>query len=224
MPSLTAGSRPVSSLLIANRGEVAVRIIAAARERGFRTVALYSDDDAAALHARDAGCDAVHPGYGLLSERPGFARACIDAGITFVGPRPEVLEALGDKACARALAVEAGVPVLPGSAAAVSLDDARAFLAALDGAPMVVKAIAGGGGRGMRVVRSAGELAEAYERCRSKAQAAFGSGDVYVERYLPHARHIEVQALGDRHGGITHVWERDCSLQRRYQKLVEVAP
>jgi len=251
MPSLTAGSRPVSSLLIANRGEVAVRIIAAARERGFRTVALYSDDDAAALHvrraddarplagigpraymdaariiaiARDAGCDAVHPGYGLLSERPGFARACIDAGITFVGPRPEVLEALGDKACARALAVEAGVPVLPGSDAAVSLDDARAFLAALDGAPMVVKAIAGGGGRGMRVVRSAGELAEAYERCRSEAQAAFGSGDVYVERYLPHARHIEVQALGDRHGGITHVWERDCSLQRRYQKLVEVAP
>jgi len=251
MPSLTADSRPVSSLLIANRGEVAVRIIAAARELGIRTVAIYSEDDAAALHVRraddarplagigpraymdadriidiahDAGCDAVHPGYGLLSERPDFARACIDAGMTFVGPRPEVLEALGDKARARALAVEAGVPVLPGSDAAVSLDDARAFLAALNGAPIVIKAIAGGGGRGMRVVRNANEIAEAYERCRSEAQAAFGSADVYIERYLPRARHIEVQALGDRHGAVTHLWERDCSLQRRYQKLVEVAP
>ena len=239
------------ALLIANRGEIAIRIARAAGELGLRTVAVYSQDDAASLHvraadesralegvgaaayldeegvieaARAAGCGAVHPGYGFLAERAGFARRCAAAGIVFVGPSPEHLELFGDKGRARAAAAGAGVPVLDGIDGAVSLAQAGDFLASLSGGAMIVKAVAGGGGRGTRVVSSADELEGAYERCRSEARAAFGVADVYVEEFLPRARHVEVQVLGDLHGGVTHLGERECSVQRRHQKLVEVAP
>ena len=243
---------PVTRLLIANRGEIAVRIARAAAALGLPTVAVYSEDDARSLHtrraddaralrgrgpaayldidqliatAKDAACDAVHPGYGFLSENPAFAQCCTDAGLTFVGPRPEILGLFGDKARARMLAERLGVPVLPGSEAPTSLDHARAFLASLgEGAAMMIKAVAGGGGRGMRVVRSDEDVAEAYARCQSEAQSAFGDSSVYVEQLLPRARHLEVQLLGDGTGAVTHLWERDCSLQRRHQKLVEIAP
>ena len=239
-------------LLIANRGEIAVRIARTAAERDIETVGVYGTDDARSLHvrrvddarplagagpaayldadailalARDAGATAIHPGYGFLSESAAFARRCADAGITFVGPRPEALELFGDKGRARALARALDVPVPAGTDGATSLDDARAFAASLPkGARMVIKAIAGGGGRGMRVVAPDDDIAQAYERCQSEALASFGSADVYVEELLPGARHIEVQALGDRDGDVSHLWERDCSIQRRYQKLVEVAP
>ena len=239
------------ALLIANRGEIAIRIARAAGELGLRTVAVYSEDDAASLHVRAAdesralqgvgaaayldeegvieaagaaGCGAIHPGYGFLAERAGFARRCTEAGIVFVGPSPEHLELFGDKGRARAAAAGAGVPVLDGIDGAVSLGQAGDFLASLSGRAMIVKAVAGGGGRGTRVVSSADELEAAYERCRSEARAAFGLADVYVEEFLPRARHVEVQVLGDLHGGVTHLGERECSVQRRHQKLVEVAP
>jgi acetyl/propionyl-CoA carboxylase alpha subunit/acetyl-CoA carboxylase carboxyltransferase component len=242
----------ITSLLVANRGEIAVRVMRAAAELGIRSIAVFSEDDARALHvrraddarplrgagppayldmdqiiavAREAGCDAVHPGYGFLSENAAFARRCAEAGITFVGPRPEVLEALGDKARARALAERLGVPVLPGTGGAITIEDARAFFASLGpGGAMMIKAVAGGGGRGVRIVHREDEIAEAYERCRSEARAAFGRGDVYAERLIPRARHIEVQVLGDGSGAVSHLWERDCTLQRRHQKLVEIAP
>jgi acetyl/propionyl-CoA carboxylase alpha subunit len=239
------------NLLIANRGEIAVRIARAAAEIGMRTVAVYSQDDAQSLHIRraehamelpgagprayldgaaiiaaamQAGCDAIHPGYGFLSESAAFARDCAEAGLRFVGPSVEQLELFGDKGRARALAQRLGVPVLGGSFAATTLEDARAFLAEVgaDG-QIVIKAIAGGGGRGMRLVTGEADLAEAYARCQSEAAAAFGRGDVYVEEYLPRARHIEIQVVGDGHTA-THLWERECSLQRRHQKIVEVAP
>ena len=242
----------LSSLLIANRGEIAIRIARAAAELGLRTVAVFSDDDAQSLHtrktddalplggagpaayldagrivelAKQAGCEAIHPGYGFLSENADFARRCAEAGISFVGPRPDILELFGDKVQARALAQRCGVPVLPGTSQPTSLDEARAFFASLgDGGAMLIKAVAGGGGRGMRMVHSADELEEAYARCRSEAKTAFGNGDVYVERLIPRARHIEVQIVGDGSGAVSHVWERECSIQRRHQKLVEVAP
>jgi acetyl/propionyl-CoA carboxylase alpha subunit/acetyl-CoA carboxylase carboxyltransferase component len=241
-----------TKLLVANRGEIAIRVFRAAAEIGLRTVAVFSEDDAACLHtrkadeahaiggvgpaayldidqmiatARAAGCDAIHPGYGFLAESAAFARRCAEAGIAFIGPRAEVLELLGDKARARALAERCGVPVLPGTPGPTGVADARAFLASLPaGSAIVLKALAGGGGRGMRVVRDPDALAGAWERCRSEAQAAFGAGDLYAERLLPHARHVEVQIVGDRAGTVGHLWERDCSLQRRHQKLVEVAP
>jgi acetyl/propionyl-CoA carboxylase alpha subunit/acetyl-CoA carboxylase carboxyltransferase component len=239
------------SLLVANRGEIAIRIMRAAAELGIRTVAVFSQDDAASLHirkaddarqlngagaaayldgdqivaiARAAGCDAIHPGYGFLSENAWFAGRCRDEGITFVGPSREMLELFGDKIQARALAQRLGVPVLPGTNGATSLDDARAFLESLGGAPMIIKAVAGGGGRGMRVVRRGEELEEAYRRCQSEARAAFGNGDVYVEKLMPRARHIEVQIAGDGTGAVSHFWERECSIQRRHQKLIEIAP
>ncbi len=242
----------VTSLLIANRGEVAIRIARAAADLGIRTVAVYSDDDARSLHVRradearalrgrgvpayldidvliaaaqDAGCDAVHPGYGFLSESTTFARACADAGLTFVGPRPETLELLGDKAQARGLAEQLGLPVLPGTTGATTLDEARAFAAARgDGPGIVIKAIAGGGGRGMRIVQPGDDLDEAYQRCQSEALTAFGNGAVYVEQLLPRARHVEVQIAGDGTGSVSHFWERDCTLQRRNQKIIEIAP
>ncbi len=239
------------ALLIANRGEIAIRIARAASELGLRTVAVHSEDDAASLHTRSAdearglagvgaaayldeeavieaaratGCGAIHPGYGFLAERAGFARRCAEAGIVFVGPSPEHLELFGDKGRARAAAAAAGVPVLDGIDGAVSLEQARDFFASLSGAPMIVKAVAGGGGRGTRVVTESGGLEAAYERCRSEAGAAFGVPDVYVEEFLPHARHVEVQILGDLHGGVVHLGERECSVQRRHQKIVEIAP
>ena len=241
-----------TSVLIANRGEIAIRVARAAAEQGLRTVTVYSEDDAASLHtrksdearalrgagpaayldaeqivaaARAAGCDAIHPGYGFLSEHAAFARRCAAEGLIFVGPAPEVLEVLGDKTRARALAQRSGVPVLAGTSAPTSLEEARAFLAAQGaGVGVMVKAIAGGGGRGMRPVSREDELAAAYARCRSEALQAFGNGDVYVERLVPRARHVEVQVAGDRSGGVSHLWERECSIQRQRQKLIEVAP
>jgi acetyl/propionyl-CoA carboxylase alpha subunit len=242
----------LTSLLIANRGEVAIRILRTAGEMGLRTVSVFSEDDVSSLQCRRADearplrgrgaaayldgeqileiaramrCEAIHPGYGFLSESASFAKRCAEEGIVFVGPRAEVLERCGDKAHARVLARAAGVPVLPGTDGPTSAEEARAFLGSLPtGSGMVVKAIAGGGGRGLRVVRSADEVEEAWTRCRSEATAAFGCGDLYVERLLPRARHVEVQVLGDFSGAVAHLGERECSLQRRYQKLVEVAP
>ena len=241
---------PIQSLLVANRGEIAIRVMRAAAELGIRTVAVFSEDDARCLHtrkadvaaalsgrgpaaylnaralveiARQTGCDAVHPGYGFLSEQAAFARLCAEGGLTFVGPQPENLELFGDKARARDLAQRCDVPVLPGTLGATSLFEAQGFLASLGGAPIVLKAIAGGGGRGMRVVRHGGELADAFERASSEANAAFGNGDLYVEQCVARARHVEVQVVGDGES-VAHLWERECTLQRRHQKLVEVAP
>lgn len=238
-------------LLIANRGEIAVRLIRAAADLGIRTVAVYSEDDATSLHTRqadealllpgrgaaayldidaivnagrEAGCDAVHPGYGFLAENARFAEAVAAAGITFVGPTPEQLTNFGDKGRARALAEANGVPVIQGTAGATTLQEAEAFYAALpDGAALMIKAIAGGGGRGTRAVTQADALTATWERCTSEAQASFGNGDVYVERLVRRARHIEVQILGDG-VSVSHFGERECSVQRRYQKLLEVAP
>src|SRR6266581_1764928 len=242
----------LARLLVANRGEIAIRIARAAAGLGIPTVGVFSEDDAASLHARhvdaarplrgrgprayldveqllavarETGCDAVHPGYGFLSEQAGFARRCAEARLTFVGPRPETLALLGDKVAARALAERCGVPVLRGTSGPASLEEARAFLAALGKSEAaLVKAVAGGGGRGMRVVRRPEELDEAWARCCSEAQAAFGSGDLYVEALLPRARHVEVQVVGDGSGAVSHLGERDCTLQRRHQKLIEIAP
>ena len=175
--------------------------------------------------ARDGGYDAVHPGYGFLSERAEFAEACAEAGLCFIGPNASHLRLFGDKAEARKAARAAGVPVLEGFDRAVSLEEAQAFFDALGaGGAMMIKALAGGGGRGTRAVFEGGEIEPAYARCRSEAQAAFGCGDVYVEAFIPRARHIEVQVLGDRAGHAVHLGERECSVQRRYQKIVETAP
>lgn len=242
----------VKRLLIANRGEIAVRIARAAFELDIATVAVFSEDDSASLHrlkadeshslkgigpaayldidelldiARRTGCDAVHPGYGFLSENAEFAGRCEQAGIRFVGPEAEALELLGDKARARGLARQVGVPIVLGSDGATSLDEAVHFFRRLGpDAAMMIKAVAGGGGRGMRAVHREIDIAGAFEQCRSEAAAAFGNGDVYVEQLVPHARHIEVQVVGDGLGGVTHLWERECTLQRRHQKVVEVAP
>jgi len=242
----------IRKLLIANRGEIAIRIARAAADLGLRSVAVYSEDDAASLHigvadeaialtgkgpppyldiagivtaATASGCDAVHPGYGFLAERADFARACADAGLLFVGPDPEQLALFGDKAHARAAATAAGVPVIQGLDHAVSVAEARAFFAELGpDAAMIIKAVAGGGGRGTRAVLAENDIEPAYQRCQSEAKAAFGREDVYVEAFIPRARHIEVQILGDRTGAVTHLGERECSVQRRFQKVVEVAP
>jgi acetyl/propionyl-CoA carboxylase alpha subunit len=242
----------IKKLLIANRGEIAIRIARAAAGLGMATVALYPEDDADALHVRQAGqaqrlpghgarayldidavldaahrhgCDAVHPGYGFLSENAAFASRCLDAGLVFVGPPPQVLRLFGDKGEARALARRLGVPVIAGTDGATTLEQAQAFMARLgDGAAVMLKAVSGGGGRGMRAVLRPQDLAGAFERCRSEASAAFGDGALYIEQLMPAARHIEVQVLGDGRGGIAHCWERECTLQRRNQKLVEIAP
>ena len=240
----------MQKLLIANRGEIAVRIARTAAEMGIATVAVYSEDDAASLHTRKAdeahalkgsgpaayldiagmvaaakaaGCDAVHPGYGFLSENAAFARACAEAGLIFVGPTPETLELFGDKARARALAQQCEVPVLPGTDGPTSLAQARAFFDGPGHGAVMIKAVAGGGGRGMRPVTEAAELEAAFERCASEAKAAFGNGDLYLERFMPHARHIEVQIVGDGKT-VSHLWDRECSLQRQRQKVVEIAP
>ena len=240
----------MQKLLIANRGEIAVRIARTAAEMGIATVAVYSQDDAASLHTRKAdeayalqgsgpaayldikgvvaaakatGCDAVHPGYGFLSENAAFARACAKAGLTFVGPTPETLELFGDKGRARALAQRCEIPVLPGTDGPTTLSEAKAFFDGPGKGAVMIKAVGGGGGRGMRPVTDAAELEAAFERCASEAKASFGNGDLYVERFMPHARHIEVQIVGD--GKIvSHLWDRECSLQRQRQKVVEMAP
>ncbi|MDN6884802.1 carboxyl transferase domain-containing protein [Variovorax sp. CAN2819] len=241
-----------SKVLIANRGEIAVRLVRALRDLGIASVAVHARDDAAALHAQLAdtavaldatgpcayldaaaliavakaqGCDAVHPGYGFLSERADFAQACADAGLVFIGPTPEQLGLFGDKARARELATQCDVPVMPGSPGAVTLAQAQAFFAQqhAQGAGVMVKAIGGGGGRGMRAVLDAQELPEAHARCMSEAKAAFGIEGVYVERLMLNARHIEVQVIGDGKA-VASLGERECTLQRRFQKLVEIAP
>ncbi len=239
-------------LLIANRGEIAIRIARAAGDAGLPTVAIYSADDAQSLHVRAAdaaceipgrgarayldieavisaakatGCDAVHPGYGFLSENATLARRCIEESIVFVGPSPDALELFGDKAQAKALAKRCGVPIIEGTSGPTSLEEARAFLESQgEGGAIMIKAIAGGGGRGMRIVDDAAKLEEAYARCQSEAMAAFGSDGVYVERLIRNARHIEVQIICDHFGAISHLWERECTIQRRNQKLIEVAP
>lgn len=239
-----------TKVLVANRGEIALRTVRALHDLGIASVAVYADDDAASLHvqaasasvalgatgpgayldgarliaiAQSQGCDAVHPGYGFLSERADFARACAEAGLRFIGPTPAQLALFGDKAQARALAQQQGVPLMPGTQAAVSLEEAEAFFAQHAQAGIVIKSIGGGGGRGMRAVSSAEELPAAYARCRSEAQAAFGVDGVYVERLMGNARHIEVQVLGDGRAVIA-LGERECTLQRRFQKVVEIAP
>jgi pyruvate carboxylase len=245
--------RPIRKLLVANRSEIAIRVFRSAHELGIRTVAIYAHEDRFALHrfkadeaypigrpgeplrsyldvdaivavAREHGVDAIHPGYGFLSENPEFAAACRAAGITFVGPRVELLETLGDKTAARDLARRAGVPILAGSSRPVtSLADARAIAVDL-GWPVILKAAHGGGGRGMRVVRGDDELAVALESAQRESKTAFGSASVFVEKFIQRARHIEVQLLGDEHGNLVHLFERDCSVQRRHQKVVELAP
>ena len=244
---------PFKKLLVANRSEIAIRVFRSAHELGIRTVAIYSHEDRFALHrfkadeayrvgkpgepirayldipgivqiARDVGVDAIHPGYGFLSENAAFARACRDGGIAFVGPRPEVLDQLGDKVSARAIAKKAGVPVLSGGDAPVSsLDEAKKLAEKLE-YPIIIKASMGGGGRGMRVVQMPDKLEEALESARREAGAAFGVPDVFLEKFVQRAKHIEVQLIGDQHGGLVHLFERDCSIQRRHQKVVELAP
>jgi pyruvate carboxylase len=245
--------RAITKLLCANRGEIAIRVFRAATELGIPTVAVYSHQDRVHLHrykadeaylvgkgksavaaylgideiiavALEARADAIHPGYGFLSENPRLSEACRENGIAFVGPAPEVLQRFGDKTAARTLAIEIGVPVVPGSDGPVAtLEAARAFCASV-GYPVIVKAAMGGGGRGMRVVREESALAEAFERCRSEAKAAFGDGTVFIERYVDRPRHVEVQILADADGEVIHLHERDCSVQRRHQKVVEMAP
>ncbi|RRV38292.1 biotin/lipoyl-binding protein [Pseudomonas sp. o96-267] len=240
---------PFPALLIANRGEIAIRIAQACADLGIRSVAVYAEDDTSCLHtrkadlavalvgrgaaayldmdqliaiAREQGCTAIHPGYGFLAENAEFARRCQAAGLTFVGPTPETLQLFGDKAAARDLAARCNVPLVPGINQAVTLEQAGAFLA--EHGSVMLKALAGGGGRGMRALDDPAQLAEAFARCASEAQGAFGSGALYVEKRVRRARHIEVQVLGDGSGAVSHLWERDCSLQRRHQKLVEIAP
>ena len=245
-------SASVSKLLIANRGEIAIRVARAASDLGIGAVSVYSKDDAGSLHihaadeaieldalgvpayldidglieaAQSTGCDAVHPGYGFLAESAEFARRCGNAGLTFVGPTPHLLDLFGDKVRARQAAREAGVPVIDGSDEAVTLQEAIDFLESLGkDAAIMLKAVAGGGGRGSRAVTDISELEAAWQRCESEARMAFGSGALYVEQLIPRARHIEVQVIGDLHGAVGHLWERECSVQRRFQKIVEIAP
>ena len=245
--------KPIKSILVANRSEIAIRVFRAASELNIRTVAIYSREDRLALHrfkadeaylvgegkrpiaayldihdiiriAKEAGVDAIHPGYGLLSENPDFAEACEAAGLRFIGPRPDVMRSLGNKVSARELAQSAGVPVVPATdALPADIDGARKAAAAV-GYPLMLKASWGGGGRGMRVVETEADLASAIEVARREAASAFGNDEVYLEKLVRRARHVEVQVLGDTHGNLVHLFERDCSVQRRNQKVVERAP
>ena len=244
---------PFKRVLCANRGEIAIRVFRACTELDLRTIAIFSEEDRVHLHrykadeaylvgkglepvaaylaedeivelAKRHAVDAIHPGYGLLSERASFARKCRDAGIVFIGPTPEVIDALGDKVAARKIAAAAGVPVVPGTPGAIrTVEEARAFAAKV-GYPVMIKASAGGGGRGMRAVRAEGELPELMERARSEAKKAFGDDALFLEKLVSRPKHIEVQILGDNHGNLVHLFERDCSVQRRHQKVVEYAP
>jgi acetyl-CoA carboxylase biotin carboxylase subunit len=239
-------------ILIANRGEVALRIIYACRELGIKTVAVYSEADENSLHVRFAdedvrigparsadsylnvpqvisaaeitGADAIHPGYGFLSESAYLAEVCEACHIKFIGPTPQVIRLMGDKARARRVMKKAGVPILPGSDGPIDGEDKALKLAKDIGYPVIVKATAGGGGRGMRVVRQASELSQAVKTAQREAEAAFGVGDVYLEKYVESPRHIEFQILGDHYGNVVHLGERECSIQRRHQKLIEESP
>ena len=239
-------------ILIANRGEIAVRIILACREMGIKTVAVYSEADEHALHVRYAdedirigparsadsylnvpaiisaaevtGADAIHPGYGFLSESPHFAEVCEACEIAFIGPDSKVIKLLGNKTRARKAMKEAGLPMLPGSDGPVKSEEMAVAVAKAIGYPVIIKAVAGGGGRGMRIVRTATELCSSLRTARREAEAAFGNGDVYIEKYLENPRHIEFQVIGDQHGNVVHLGERECSIQRRHQKLLEESP
>jgi acetyl-CoA carboxylase biotin carboxylase subunit len=239
-------------LLVANRGEIAVRVIRACRELGIRTVAVYSEADRHALHVRLAdeafcigpppasesylnipnimstaellGVDAIHPGYGFLAENPAFSEICEDVSITFVGPRPGAIAAMGNKSAARERMRQAGVPVIPGSDGPVRSEADAVGVARRIGFPLIVKASAGGGGRGMRLVHTRDDLGRALQAAQAEAQSSFGSGEVYLEKYVEEPRHIEVQVLADTHRSILHLGARDCSIQRRHQKLVEESP
>ncbi len=241
-----------NKILVANRGEIALRVICACKELGIATVAVYSEADRNSLHVRfadEAVCigpprssesylniphvisaaeitnvDAIHPGYGFLSENANFAKVCEASEITFIGPRPEIIEMMGEKDRARREVKSAGLPTIPGSDGAIEGEEQLAKEAAKIGYPLILKAVAGGGGRGMRVVRKQEELLAAYETARSEAQQAFGTPDVYAERFIENPRHIEFQVLGDQHGKIIHLGERECSIQRRHQKLIEESP
>src|SRR5688572_20071077 len=239
-------------ILIANRGEIACRVMRTARRMGIRTVAVYSDADRDALHvkladearrigppaaresylnaeallaaARDTGAQAIHPGYGFLSENEGFARACAKAGIVFIGPAPESIAAMGDKSAAKRLMEKARVPLVPGYHGEQQDAAHLAKEAGRIGYPMLIKPSAGGGGKGMRVVRAAGEFKAALEGAQREAKSSFGDARVLIERYLVRPRHIEVQVFGDAQGSLVHLFERDCSVQRRHQKVLEEAP
>src|SRR5580704_9929087 len=239
-------------ILIANRGEIAVRIARACRDMGVRSVAVFSDVDRASLHvrladeaypidpapsresylvidkiigaARYAACDAIHPGYGFLAENPALARACVEAGITFIGPTAEAMEKLGSKTAARHVAREVNVPTVPGTLDPIESVDELVAIARQTGFPVVLKAVAGGGGKGMRSVERESELAGAWRDASSEAQNAFGDGRLYLEKYLLIPRHIEIQVLADQHGNIVYLGERECSVQRRHQKVIEEAP
>jgi pyruvate carboxylase len=245
--------RPFQKLLAANRSEIAIRIFRAGTELDLRTVAIYAQQDRFCLHrfkadeayligegkgpvaayldiesivavAREKGVDAIHPGYGFLSENASFARACAKAGIAFVGPRPELLDMMGDKTAARTLAQKINIPVLPGNEEPISDRDEAMNAAKQIGFPLIIKAAFGGGGRGMRVVQKVSELSSLLDEAQSEAERAFGNPAVFLEKYIPRAKHIEVQVLGDQHGNVIHLHERDCSVQRRHQKVIEVAP
>ena len=239
--------------MAANRGEIAIRTFRACTELGIRTVAIYSHADLLSIHrykadeaymiggpnesvsaylnmdeiikvALEAEVDAIHPGYGFLSENEQFAQKCHDAGLVFIGPKPKTLAALSDKTTAREVAIKAGVPVIPGSDSALkSHHEAMAF-ADKHGYPIILKAAFGGGGRGMRIIRTPDQLEESFLRASSEAKAAFSRGDLFCERFVEHAQHIEVQIPADQYNNCVHLFERDCSVQRRHQKVIEVAP
>jgi acetyl-CoA carboxylase biotin carboxylase subunit len=239
-------------ILIANRGEIALRVICACRELGIKTVAVYSEADEDSLHVRFAdedvrigpprsadsylnvpavlsaaeitGADAIHPGYGFLSESAYLAEVCEACHIKFIGPAPNVIRLLGDKARARRAMKKAGIPILPGSDGPVEGEEKAAKVAKDLGYPVIIKAVAGGGGRGMRVIRTPSELGKALKTAQREAEAAFGVGDVYIEKYVERPRHVEFQVLGDHHGAVVHLGERECSIQRRHQKLLEEGP
>ena len=239
-------------ILIANRGEIALRVIRACRELGVQTVAVYSEADRESLHVRFAdddvcigpasgresylkiprliaaaeitGADAIHPGYGFLAENAEFAETCAASNIAFIGPTPDQIRVMGDKSSARAAMAAVGVPIVPGTPGPVEDVDEALGYARTIGFPVIIKAAAGGGGKGMRVAKDPDDFARSFQLARSEALSAFGNGDVYVEKYLERPRHVEFQILGDRHGNVIHLGERDCSVQRRHQKLIEEAP
>ena len=245
-------NRRIKKVLIANRGEIAVRVIRTCKELGIATVAVFSEPDRTAMHVRLAdeayllgpapssqsylaqekilaiakrsGADAVHPGYGFVSENADFAEACAEAGLTFIGPPPEAIRAMGDKTAARAIMEEAGVPMAPGTTDAIDDRDAAAHIADDIGYPVIIKAAAGGGGKGMRVVEEPAAFRRAMEMAQNEALSAFGDGRVFIEKYIQEPRHIEFQILADMHGHTLHLFERECSIQRRHQKVVEEAP
>ena len=252
MTDSSVSTRPIQKVLVANRGEIAVRVLRSCHERGLDTVAVYSEPDRSAPHVRRAdeayhigpaeanqsyldqekildvaqrsGADAIHPGYGFLSENASFAEACAEADVHFVGPPPEAIRAMGDKTAARQLMEEAGVPMAPGTTDAVKSTEEGERIAEDIGYPVLIKAAAGGGGKGMRIVHDSDNFEGAMKRAQGEAESAFGDGRVFIEKYIEEPRHIEFQILADHHGNTIHLFERECSIQRRHQKVIEEAP